>query len=91
MESSAPRLETSGVFKSILVVARNTEADQTGLARAKLCARSGATVTVLDVVYEPALEGYLGNKETCEPPRRATAAVWLTAIGVSSRPARRRC
>ena len=69
MESSAPPLETSGVFKNILVVARNTEADQTALARAKLCARSGATVTVLDVVYEPALEGYLGNKEIYEPLR----------------------
>jgi universal stress protein E len=69
MERSPPRLETCGVFKSILVVARNTEADHTALARAKLCAGSAAPVTVLDVVYEPALEGYLGNKEIYEPLR----------------------
>jgi universal stress protein E len=94
MESRTPRLETSAVFKSILVAARNTEADHTALARAKLCASPGATVTLLDVVYEPALEGYLGNKEIYEPLRSRVVrerrqrveklAETLTADGVAA-------
>lgn len=63
------------------------------LARAKVCAGSTAIVTLLDVVYEPALEGYLGNTQVYEPlrsrvvrerrQRAETLAQSMTASGVA--------
>src|SRR5690606_24369943 len=57
------------MFRRILVVATGDDS-QRALRRALQCASSSTEIEVLDVVYEPALEGYLGNTEVYEPLRQ---------------------
>ena len=50
------------MFKKILVLPEGADERRPALERAALCASRGAKVVVLDVVHEPMLDGYLGNK-----------------------------
>lgn len=51
------------MFKKILVIPNADDPHQPVVSRALLCADSATDVEVFDAVYEPLLEGYLGNKE----------------------------
>jgi universal stress protein E len=57
------------MFEKILVVATGDDS-QRALHRALQCTNSATEIEILDVVYEPALEGYMGNTEVYEPLRR---------------------
>lgn len=57
------------MFRRILVVATGDDSHR-ALRRALQCAGPDTEIDVLDVVYEPALEGYFGNTEVYEPLRR---------------------
>lgn len=56
------------MFEKILIVATGDDS-QRALRRALQCTNSATEIEVLDVVYEPALEGYLGNAKVYEPLR----------------------
>ena len=62
------------MFKRIVVLPQGKDPKQAVLERAALCASQGTEITVLDVFYEPALEGYLGNKAVYEPLRNRVLA-----------------
>jgi universal stress protein E len=68
------------MFEKILVVARGAGADQPALRRALLCAGPRAELVILDVVHEPMLDSYLGNKVIYEPLRARAVAERRTAI-----------
>lgn len=61
------------MFRRILVVATGDDSRRS-LRRALQCASSATEIEVLDVVYEPALEGYLGNTEIYAPLRQRLLA-----------------
>src|SRR5690606_25959598 len=61
------------MFRRILVVATGDDS-QRALRRALQCASPATEIDVLDVVYEPALEGYLGNTDVYEPLRKRLLA-----------------
>jgi len=54
------------MFKKILVIPNSDDPNQPVVSRALLCADAATDVEVFDAVYEPLLEGYLGNKEIYE-------------------------
>ena len=58
------------MFKKVLVLADGDDPRQPALRRAVECVAGGGQIEILAVVYEPMLEGYLGNKEIYEPLRR---------------------
>ncbi len=68
------------MFEKILVVARGAGSDQPALRRALLCAGPRAELVILDVVHEPMLDSYLGNKVIYEPLRARVVAERRTAI-----------
>ena len=73
------------MFKNILVVARGSDPDQAAIARALLCASPGARVTILDLVHEPVLDGYLGNTVIYEPLRARVVAERREAVEALAR------
>jgi len=58
------------MLKKVLVLADGDDPRQPALRRAVECVADGGEIEILAVVYEPMLEGYLGNKEIYEPLRR---------------------
>jgi universal stress protein E len=62
------------MFKQIVVFPQGKDPKQPVLERAALCAARSSEITVLDVFYEPALEGYLGNRAIYEPLRNRVLA-----------------
>ena len=58
------------MFKKILVLTDGDDPRQPALRRAIECVTDGGEIEILSVVYEPMLEGYLGNREIYEPLRR---------------------
>ncbi len=57
------------MFKKVLVLAANGDSDQPSLRRALASVDDAGEIEVFDVVYEPALEGYMGNTAIYEPLR----------------------
>jgi universal stress protein E len=58
------------MFDKVLVLADGDDPRQPALRRAIDCVAEGGEIEIFGVVYEPMLEGYLGNKEIYEPLRR---------------------
>lgn len=58
------------MFTKVLVLTDGDDPRQPALRRAIECVADGGEIEILAVVYEPMLEGYLGNKEIYEPLRR---------------------
>jgi universal stress protein E len=59
------------MYKKLLLIPGSGGADQPAVRRALELAASGNTeIVVLDIVYEPLLEGYYSNREVYEPLRR---------------------
>jgi universal stress protein E len=58
------------MFDKILVLADGEDPGQPAVRRALACVAADGEIEILAVVYEPMLEGYLGNKEVYEPLRR---------------------
>jgi nucleotide-binding universal stress UspA family protein len=58
------------MLKKILVLADGDDPRQPALRRAIECVADGGEIEIFSIVYEPMLEGYLGNKEIYEPLRR---------------------
>lgn len=54
------------MFRHILALPAGDDPEQPVLRRAALCAARTSAIGVLDVVYEPAVESYLGNEEVYE-------------------------
>lgn len=57
------------MFSKVLVLADGEDPNQPALRRALYCVDDGGELDVFSAVYEPMLEGYLGNKEIYEPLR----------------------
>lgn len=57
------------MFRKVLVLTNGDDVRQPALRRALECVADGGEIEILAVVYEPLLEGYLGNKEIYEPLR----------------------
>jgi universal stress protein E len=57
------------MFKKVLVLADGSDPNQPALRRALHCVDDTGELDVFSAVYEPMLEGYLGNKEIYEPLR----------------------
>src|SRR5688500_10811855 len=62
------------MFDKVLVLPDGDDARQPALRRALQCVAPGGEVQIFAVAYEPALEGYLGNKAIYEPLRRRVVA-----------------
>ena len=62
------------MFKKVLVLADGDDPRQPALRRAIECVADGGEIRIFAVVYEPMLEGYLGNKAIYEPLRRRVLA-----------------
>jgi universal stress protein E len=62
------------MFEKVLVLTNGGDSRQPALKRALECVADGGEIEILAVVYEPMLEGYLGNKEIYEPLRRRVLA-----------------
>ncbi|HET8696389.1 MAG TPA: universal stress protein [Gammaproteobacteria bacterium] len=62
------------MFNRIVVLPQGKDPKQPALQRAALCAGKSTELTVLDIFYERALEGYLGNREVYEPLRNRVLA-----------------
>lgn len=58
------------MFDKVLVLTDGDDPRQPALRRALECVADGGEIEILAVVYEPMLEGYLGNREIYEPLRR---------------------
>jgi universal stress protein E len=58
------------MFDKVLVLTNGDDPRQPALRRALECVSDGGEVEILAVVYEPMLEGYLGNRAIYEPLRR---------------------
>lgn len=57
------------MFSKILVLADGDDPNQPALRRSLQCVDESGEIEVFSAVYEPMLEGYLGNKEIYEPLR----------------------
>jgi len=57
------------MFRKVLVLADGDDPNQPALRRALLCVDEAGEIDVFAAVYEPMLEGYLGNKQIYEPLR----------------------
>jgi universal stress protein E len=75
------------MFDKVLVLADHGDPNHPALRRALACTGQGGEVEIFDAVYEPMLEGYLGNKAVYEPlrsrvlaERRARAAALAHAV-----------
>ncbi len=62
------------MFNRILVLADGTDPGQPALRRALACVADDGEIGIFAIVYEPMLEGYLGNKEIYEPLRQRVLA-----------------
>jgi nucleotide-binding universal stress UspA family protein len=62
------------MFKRIIALPQGNGPEQPVIERAALCASKFTEITVLEVFYERALEGYLGNTEIYEPLRKRVLA-----------------
>jgi nucleotide-binding universal stress UspA family protein len=62
------------MFNQVLVLADGGDPAQPALRRAIACVADEGVIEILAVVYEPMLEGYLGNKEIYEPLRQRVLA-----------------
>jgi universal stress protein E len=58
------------MFEKVLVLADGGDPAQPAVRRALECVADGGEIEIFAVVYEPMLEGYLGNKAIYEPLRR---------------------
>jgi len=58
------------MFNKVLVLTDGSDPGQPALRRAVACVAEDGEIEILAVVYEPMLEGYLGNKEIYEPLRQ---------------------
>jgi universal stress protein E len=58
------------MFKKVLVLTDGDDPRQPALRRAVECTADGGEIEIFAIVYEPMLEGYLGNREIYEPLRR---------------------
>ena len=58
------------MFKKVLVLTDGDDPRQPAVRRALECVAEGGEIEICAVVYEPMLEGYLGNREIYEPLRR---------------------
>jgi universal stress protein E len=58
------------MFTKVLVLADGDDPAQPAVRRALECVADGGEIEILAVVYEPMLEGYLGNKAIYEPLRK---------------------
>jgi universal stress protein E len=58
------------MFKKVLVLTDGDDPRQPALRRALECVADGGEIEIFSIVYEPMLEGYLGNTEIYEPLRR---------------------
>ena len=58
------------MFDKVLVLTDGDDPRQPALRRALECVADRGEIEILAVVYEPLLEGYLGNKAVYEPLRR---------------------
>ncbi|HEY3516997.1 MAG TPA: universal stress protein [Gammaproteobacteria bacterium] len=58
------------MFNKVLVLTDGADPRQPALRRAVECVAHGGEIEIFAIVYEPMLEGYLGNKEIYEPLRR---------------------
>ena len=58
------------MFDKVLVLADGDDLEQPALRRALECVSDGGEIEIFAVVYEPMLEGYLGNKAIYEPLRK---------------------
>jgi universal stress protein E len=75
------------MFNKVLVLADGGDPGQPALRRALGLVADGGEIEILAVVYEPLLEGYLGNKQIYEPlrqrvlsERRESAAALARAV-----------
>lgn len=68
------RTNLTAMFERIVVVLEGVETAQLALERAALCATHDTLITVLDVVHEPLLDGYLGNRAVYESLRGRVVA-----------------
>lgn len=57
------------MFNKVLVLADGDDPNQPALRRALQCVDDAGELDVFSAVYEPLLEGYLGNKQIYEPLR----------------------
>jgi universal stress protein E len=57
------------MFKNILVLPRSGDPKQPAMRRARDCATAHTKLRIFDVVYEPLIDGYLGNRQIYEPLR----------------------
>jgi universal stress protein E len=62
------------MFNRVLVLADGADPGQPALRRALACVADDGEIEVLAVVYEPMLEGYLGNTAIYEPLRQRVLA-----------------
>jgi universal stress protein E len=62
------------MFKKVLVLADGDDPRQPALRRALECVADGGEILIFAVVYEPMLDGYLGNKAIYESLRRRVLA-----------------
>lgn len=58
------------MFQKVMVLAASDDPGQPAVRRALSLVADDGEIEILTVVYEPMLEGYLGNKEIYEPLRR---------------------
>jgi universal stress protein E len=73
------------MFKKVLALVDGDDARQPALRRALECVAAGGEIEIFAVVYEPMLEGYLGNKEIYEPLRRRVVAERLENVTALAR------
>ena len=62
------------MFNKVLVLTDGSDPGQPALRRALACVAEDGEIEILAVVYEPMLEGYLGNKGIYEPLRQRVLA-----------------
>ncbi|HEY9182496.1 MAG TPA: universal stress protein, partial [Gammaproteobacteria bacterium] len=62
------------MFTKVLVLCDGNDPDQPAVRRALTCVAEDGEIEILAVVYEPMLEGYLGNHEIYEPLRQRVIA-----------------
>jgi universal stress protein E len=62
------------MFAKIVVLARGNDPQQPAVERAAACAGRSTQLAILDIVHEPALDGYMGNSAIYEPLRARVVA-----------------
>jgi universal stress protein E len=74
MEPASSLAETPRMFKRILVLADGNDPGQPAVRRALGCVDDDGALEIFAIVYEPALEGYMGNTAIYEPLRQRVLA-----------------